>query len=150
MLLDGSHWRSAAENPASIVRFSNEFTETTIQLGEATSIICPSLGGTTMVDQKCTALKRSLNKNRHIHQRTRYQYPFRCLRYRMGYYVKRSRNTRVLARGRKRHFDQCERTEDSLICSPATRTRIPKLVDTRVHRQHAKESWGTVSMLLQR
>ncbi|CEG78297.1 hypothetical protein RMATCC62417_12928 [Rhizopus microsporus] len=45
---DFSHWRSAAENPVSTARFSNEFTETTIQLGEAMPIICPRLKGTTM------------------------------------------------------------------------------------------------------
>ncbi|ORE12613.1 hypothetical protein BCV71DRAFT_280573 [Rhizopus microsporus] len=35
-----------------------------------------------------------------------------------------------------RHFDQCERTENNLICSSATRTKIPRLIDTHVHRQY--------------
>ena len=92
---DSSHWESAAESPVSTASFSNEFTETTIQLEEAMSIICPKLKETTMVDQERTALKRLTNKDRYRHQRTEYQYPRRRHRYRIGHNVKRSRNTRV-------------------------------------------------------
>ncbi|CEG69547.1 hypothetical protein RMATCC62417_05605 [Rhizopus microsporus] len=144
---DSSHWRSTAENSVSTARFSDEFKKTTIQLGEAMPIICSKLERTTMMDQERTALKWLTNKDRYRHQRTGYQYPRRRLRYRVGYNVKRSRNTRVLIRGRKRHFDQREGIEDNLICSSATRTKVPKLIDTRVHRQHGstetcEEVWG--------
>ena len=102
---DSSHWRSTAENPVSTARFSDEFKKTAIQLGEAMPIICSKLERTTVVDRERTDLKRLTNKDRYRHQRTGYQYPRRGLRYRVGYNVKRSRDIRVLVRGRKRHFD---------------------------------------------
>ena len=107
-----------------------------------------------MVHQKHTALKQSTNKDRYKHQRTEYQYPRRRLRYRLEYHVKSSQNTRVWVRGRRQHFDQCERTEDNLICSSDTRNKIPKFIDTRVHRQYGstetcEEVLGNSIVLLQ-
>ncbi|KAF7720738.1 hypothetical protein EC973_006225 [Apophysomyces ossiformis] len=118
------------------MRFSKELTEKSSTMGKAMSAIRRSAKRTLLVVQRSIDNHRIADTKTVASKRSSTAGVGRCIGDRLGRGLKDDENVRVLDRGIKRKFNQCEGTQDNPVCLEDSQTKVRRLSHRSIVEQH--------------